>query len=134
MISALCSGELIADPQQRATKDGAPYATATVRVPAGAEALFIGLSAFDAEAVARLMRLRKGSAVAAAGTLEVTTWTGKDGAERRGWRLTASEVLSVHQARRKRDDDRRERTEGEADSRSVARLWREEQERTEGRE
>ncbi len=134
MIGALVQGDLVADPQARTASNGKPFWTVTVRVPAGPEALFVGLTTFSETAGERLMKLHKGSALAAAGTLEATTWTGKDGAERRGWRLTASEVLSVHQARRKRDDDRRERTEGDADSRSVARLWREEQERTEGRE
>ncbi len=103
MISALCSGELIADPQARTASNGAPYWTATMRVPAGADALLIGLSTFHATAGERLMKLHKGSALAAAGVLEPTSWTGRDGEERRGWRLTASEVLSVHQARKRRE-------------------------------
>jgi single-stranded DNA-binding protein len=103
MIAALIQGELSADPQARTASNGARYWTATMRVPAGPEALFIGLSTFSESAGERLGRLHKGAALAAAGTLEATVWTGQDGAERRGWRLTASEVLSVHQARKRRD-------------------------------
>jgi single-stranded DNA-binding protein len=72
-------------------------------VPAGGEALFIGLTTFSETAGERLERLHKGATVAAAGTLEATAWTGKDGAERKGWRLTATEVLSAYQARKRRD-------------------------------
>ena len=70
--------------------------------PAGAEALFIGLACFDAAGSERLGKLRKGSTVAAVGALEATVWTTREGEERRGWRLTASEVLTVYAARRRR--------------------------------
>jgi len=103
MIGALIQGELIADPQARTASNGKPFWTVTVRVPAGPEALFVGVTAFSETAGERLMRLHKGSAVAAAGTLEATAWTGNDGAERKGWRLTATEVLSVYQARKRRE-------------------------------
>lgn len=103
MIAALIQGDLVADPVERATAKGAPFVTATVRVAAGAEALFVGLACFDATGCERLAKLRKGATVAAAGTLEATTWTGRDGEERKGWRLTASEVLTVYAARKRRE-------------------------------
>lgn len=103
MIGALVTGELIGDPQARTASNGKPFWTVTVRVPAGPEALFVGVTTFSESAGERLMKLHKGSALAAAGVLEPTSWTGKDGEERRGWRLTASEVLSVHQARKRRE-------------------------------
>lgn len=103
MIAALIQGDLMTDPVERTTTKGAPFVTATVRVAAGAEALFVGLACFDATACERLAKLRKGASVAAAGTLEATAWTGKDGEERKGWRLTASEVLTVYAARKRRE-------------------------------
>lgn len=105
MIAALIHGELVSDPVERVTAKGAPFATATVRVAAGAEALFVGLACFDATGCERLAKLRTGSTVAAAGALEATVWTGKDGEERKGWRLTASEVLTVHAARKRRETE-----------------------------
>lgn len=105
MICALIQGDLTADPVSRATRDGKPFVTATVRVPAGPEALFVGIGTFSETAGERLMKLHKGSAVAAVGTLEATVWTAQDGSERRGWRLTASEVLSVFQARKRRETE-----------------------------
>ncbi|MCO5099220.1 MAG: single-stranded DNA-binding protein [Rhodocyclaceae bacterium] len=102
MIGALVSGTLVADPVERSTREGKPFTTATLRVPAGEDAIFIGVAAFDPVAAGRLAQMRKGGMAAAAGLLEQTTWTGKDGAERTGWRLTASEILTAYAATRKR--------------------------------
>lgn len=102
MIAAMIQGELVADPVQRTTAKGGAFVTATVRVAAGAEALFVGVACFDATGCERLAKLRKGAAVAAVGTLEATIWQTKDGEERRGWRLTANEVLTVYAARKRR--------------------------------
>ena len=104
MIAALLHGELVADPVERTTSTGAPFWTATLRVPAGAEALFIGLATFSATAGERLLKLSKGSSVAAAGTLEATEWRDREGNDRKGWRLTATEVLSVYQARKRSEE------------------------------
>ena len=46
--------------------------------------------------------MRASGAVSACGVLEQTHWTGKDGAERTGWRLTASEGLTAYAATKKR--------------------------------
>lgn len=108
MIACLVQGALAADPQERVASNGSRFWTANVRVPAGADALFVGMTTFSETAGERLMRLHKGSALAAAGTLEPTEWTGKDGETRRGWRLTASELLTVYEARKRRDRERRD--------------------------
>ena len=105
MIAALIQGDLVADPVERTTAKGAPFVTATVRVAAGTEALFVGLACFDATGCERLAKLRKGASVAAAGTLEATEWTTREGETRRGWRLTASEVLTVYAARKRRETE-----------------------------
>ena len=103
MIGVLIEGELSAEPAERTASNGNRYWTASARVAAGSESLFIGITVFDPKAGERLMQLHKGSRVAAAGTLEATSWTDKTGAERKGWRLLAHEVLSVYQARKRRD-------------------------------
>ena len=104
MISALIVGELATEPAARTTSKGAPYVTANMRVPAGAEALFVGVAAFDRTAGERLLKLRKGASLAAAGTLEATEWE-KDGETRKGWRLTATEILTVYAARKRREPE-----------------------------
>lgn len=103
MIGALIAGEISTEPAERTASNGNRYWTASARVAAGGESLFVGITAFDPKAGERLMQLRKGSSVAAVGTLEATTRTDKAGAERKGWRLLAHEVLSVYQARKRRE-------------------------------
>lgn len=102
MIGAIVTGTLVGDPVERQTRDGKPFVTATARVAAGEDAIFVGLAAFNETAAARLLQMRAGGAVSACGVLEQTHWTGKDGAERTGWRLTASEVLTAYAAAKKR--------------------------------
>lgn len=108
MLAALLTGTLVADPVERTATTGRTYWTATVRVPTGGDAMLVGVAVFSETAGERLMRLCKGSPLAAAGTLEPNEWTTRDGETRRGWRLTASEVLTVHEARRRREPAREE--------------------------
>lgn len=103
MIDALIVGDLSTEPAERTASNGNRYWTASARVAAGSESVFVSLATFDPKAGARLMTLHKGSSIAAVGTLEATSWTDKIGAERKGWRLLAHEVLTVHQARKRRD-------------------------------
>lgn len=102
MIGALCTGTLTRDPVERTTQAGKRFVTATLRVAAGEDALFVGLAAFDQRAAERLMQMRAGGTVAACGTLEQTRWTAKDGSERTGWRLTASEIMTAYGAGQRR--------------------------------
>jgi len=113
MIGGLISGVLTADPVERQTQAGKPFTTATLRVPAGEDALFIGVAAFEPTAAARLARMKKGGSVAACGVLEQTSWTTQAGETRTGWRLTASEVLTAYGATKKR----RQADEGDDDGR-----------------
>jgi single-stranded DNA-binding protein len=121
MIAALIHGELVSDPVQRAAAGGKPFWTGTVRTAAGTEAFFVGLTTFSESAGERLMALRKGSTLAAAGVLEQTAWVGKDGTSRAGWRLTASEILTVYSASKKRKAGAL--VDPLKDSRSAVRLW-----------
>ncbi len=102
MIGALVQGELAAEPVERMTSNGKPYWTASMRVPTATDAVFVGVSTFNATAGQRLMRLHKGSALAAVGTIEPNDWIGKEGEQRKGWRLTVSELLTVYEATKRR--------------------------------
>jgi single-stranded DNA-binding protein len=102
MISALVTGDLVGDPVERTTQAGKVFVTATLRVPAGEESVFVGVAAFSETAAARLAQMKRGSSVAAVGVLEVNNWTDREGNARSGWRLTASEVLSPYAATKKR--------------------------------
>jgi len=115
MIAAMIQGQLVAEPVEPTTASGSRFVTATARVAAGVEAMFVGIATFDAAACARLAKLRKGSSVAAAGMLETTAWTATDGTQRTGWRLTANEVLTLGEARRRRAPAAGDASDGDRD-------------------
>lgn len=96
MIRALVTGELRAHPQQRIGKNGKPFALARLSVPKGDEGRVpCSLIAFEAEAVARLLQLRAGASVAAAGTLKVGSFNGTDGTGRPSLDMVADEIAST---------------------------------------
>lgn len=96
MIRALVVGELRADPQQRMGKNGKPYALARLSVPMGDQGrVSCSLIVFEAEAVTRLLQLRAGASVAAAGTLKVGVYEGNDVATRASLDMVADEIAST---------------------------------------
>jgi single-stranded DNA-binding protein len=102
MISALAQGELIADPKQRLTASGKAFATGTVRVGAGPESVLIGIAAFSETAAASLGRLKSGDTLAASGVLELNIWQDREGKERRDWRVTATQIMTLYEATKRR--------------------------------
>jgi len=103
MIRALVTCELAANPQERTGKTGKPFALARVSVPQGEEGrVFCSVTAFNDDAVARLLQLKAGATVALAGTLKVSTWQTKDGTWRPSLDLVADEVASTTPRPRKR--------------------------------
>ena len=96
MTRALVCGELRADPQQRTSKAGTPYALARLSVPMGDEGrVSCSVIAFQADAVTRLLQLRAGASVAVAGSLKVGTYAGSDGTPRPSLDMVADEVAST---------------------------------------
>lgn len=96
MIRALVTGELRADPQQRVGKNGKPFALARLSVPMGDQGrVSCSLIVFEAEAVTRLLQLRAGASVAAAGALKVGTFDGTDGTVRASLDMVADEIAAT---------------------------------------
>lgn len=96
MIRALVTGELRADPQQRTSKNGDTFALARLSVPMNDQGrVSCSLIVFEGEAVKRLLQLRAGASVAAAGTLKVGTFNGNDGTTRPSLDMVADEIAST---------------------------------------
>lgn len=104
MIDALVSGKLHADPQQRTSKAGRPYTTATIRAGAGDDSLFIRVTAFDPDVQAALLALKAGDSCALAGSLKPTAWI-KDGEARAGADLIAAQCMTLYQLKKRRAAD-----------------------------
>jgi single-stranded DNA-binding protein len=107
-LFALASGEIVGDPVRRTSAKGSDYATALVRVGNGDATQWLSVIAF-AEAATRLLSLRAGDAVSVAGRIELRSWTGRDGAERTGLSIVASEIAAARPKPRTRDGAPRQR-------------------------
>lgn len=103
MFDVLISGRLVRA-QSRTASNGKPFALAQVSVPTeGDESLLASCIAFRPEAVAALLALDKGDAVALAGKAKLSSWTAGDGTLKHGLNVTADQVLTVYNIRRKRE-------------------------------
>ena len=106
MIRALIAGSLFADPQQRTSKTGKPFAIARLSVPQGEEGrIFCSVIAFDDSAVKRLLQLKAGASVAVAGVLKVGTWTAKDGTAKPSLDMVADEIAATTPRPKKPNDE-----------------------------
>lgn len=103
MIDALVSGKLYGKPSTRTSAKGTAFGVAKVRTAAGdGEGVFVNVIAFDASAIASLMALDDGDAVALSGTLTPKVWTDKDGQHRPALDMVAHGVISAYNVTRKR--------------------------------
>lgn len=103
MLSTLLQGTLTAEPVQRTSSKGQPFATANVRAAGeDGQAVWCSVIAFDAGAVEALLALKAGDAVAIAGEASLSHWETTSGEHRVGLRVTARRVLTVYEAKRRR--------------------------------
>lgn len=111
MIETLVTGKLYGAPKQGTTKNGGSYANAKIRVPTGdGDTLFASVITFSDASVQALCALTDGDPVACVGTLKVSTYVSKAGDTRVSLDITASQVMTLYQVKRKRaavqqDDD-----------------------------
>jgi single-stranded DNA-binding protein len=88
----LATGALIADPQSRDGPKG-PFTTATIRV-AGDDPVLVSSIAFG-DAAERLLEFAKGDAISVSGRARLTSWTGRDGAEKHGLSLVVEQLAAL---------------------------------------
>jgi single-stranded DNA-binding protein len=93
MFYALCSGCLTANPQRR-QGSRAPFATGSLRVQDGEDWLFVSVIAFGDKAAA-LLEHAAGAAIEVSGRAKLTTWTGRDGAEKHGVSITIEQIITA---------------------------------------
>ena len=91
-LHVLVSGPLFADPQRRVGAKGV-FATGTVHVR-GDEPTLVNTIAFQQQAE-QLLDLVKGDAIAVSGPARLTSWTGRDGAEKHGLSVIAQQIAAL---------------------------------------
>jgi single-stranded DNA-binding protein len=100
MLHCLVLGTLISDPVRRTTKTGNPFGTGTLRVATeDGESVLASIAAFG-DMAQPLLAHHQGSTLSVAGKARLTSWTGKDGAEKHGISITVTELASAAAARR----------------------------------
>lgn len=98
----LLQGRLERAPEQRVSRNGAPFTMATLRVSAGNELQFWRLFVFGESAQAELARLGEGDALSAQGSPKFEVYSPEGGAARVSLSLTADFVLPLKAPPRER--------------------------------
>jgi single-stranded DNA-binding protein len=96
-------GTLATDPQARTAANGKSFATATLRVLAEGESIFVSIIAFSETAVATLLVYKAGDVVSVTGLATLSKWVDRAGEEKHGLKMVASRVQSPHMAARQRE-------------------------------
>jgi single-stranded DNA-binding protein len=103
VIDALIAGRLYGTPTERETKHGKAFATGKARVStASGETVFVNLIAFAESAVASLLALNDGDAVALAGELTPKAWTDREGQAKPSLDMVVHAILTAYHVSRKR--------------------------------
>ena len=100
-VHALITGMLFRAPEQRISRAGKPFWSATLRVKDGDATQWWKLLVFSESAGAELMRLGDGDALSAQGVFKAEPYD-KDGETRIGFTLFAEHVLALKQPPRER--------------------------------
>jgi single-stranded DNA-binding protein len=102
---ALVTGTLFRSPEQRTSKAGKPYVTATIKAKDGDAFQFWRMTAFSDSAQAELMRLTDGDAVSVQGALKAEIYEKAGGETRLSLSVIAEHVLALHQPWKPREPD-----------------------------
>jgi len=100
--SVLVSGSLFRAPEQKTSKSGKPFVTATIKVKDGEAVAWWKILAFSDSVCAELLRLGDGDALAAQGTLKAETYE-RNGETKLSLTIFADAVLALRQPAKQRE-------------------------------
>jgi single-stranded DNA-binding protein len=101
---AIVTGTLFRPPEQRTSKNGNPFVTATLKAKDGEAVQWWKVVAFSESAQSELLRLGDGDAVTCQGPLKVETYE-KDGETKLSLSLVAGHVLALRQPPKPRSEN-----------------------------
>jgi single-stranded DNA-binding protein len=102
MIAALVQGTLVRAPEQKTSKAGHSYVSATLKVRDGDATQWVRVTAFSNTAQADLLRLADGDALSAQGRLSAEIYTGIDNIPKISLSIVADQILPLRQPPRER--------------------------------
>jgi len=117
-IEAAFFGALGRDAERKVSGAGKPYLRANIRVGDGEGAQWVGVLAFDEQAIAAAEKFVKGARVYVEGRLTLDKWKGQDGAERVGFSCMSWHCRLAQIGRNKPQPERKQEA---ADNRSAPR-------------
>jgi single-stranded DNA-binding protein len=103
MIAALVTGSLFRAPEQRQSKAGRPFVTATIRAKDGDGMQFIRLVVFSESASAELMRLSEGDSMSAQGSFKAELYKPDGGEPKLSLSIIADQILALKQPPKERE-------------------------------
>ncbi len=106
----LVAGVLFRAPARKTSKDGRPYVFATIREGNGDAARWWKVFVFSETAIAEIMQLDEGDALAVAGTFEAKIYVPEGREARVDLSLTADGILSAKPKPRERKADKPSRS------------------------
>lgn len=101
-VFAILSGTLFKAPEQRQSRNGNSFATATMKVASGSDAQFWRVFVFSESAQSELMRLQQGDALSVQGVPKFELYRPDNGEVRVSLSLTADHILALRQPPRER--------------------------------
>jgi single-stranded DNA-binding protein len=102
MTFALVNGQLFRAPEQKTSKAGKPFVTATIRAKDGEALQWWKVAAFSESAQAEIMRLSEGDVVSVQGSLKAELYTPEGGEPRVSLSIVADKALALRQPVRER--------------------------------
>jgi single-stranded DNA-binding protein len=99
---ALVSGSLFRAPEQRTSKTGKPYVTATLKVKDGETSQWWRVTAFSESAQPALMRLDEGDSLSVQGSFRAELYTPDGGETKLSLLIVADKVLALRQTPKER--------------------------------
>lgn len=97
-VFGLVTGTVQGSPATRSTSKGRPWVSLSIKAQGGEGSAFVSVAVFDSDLVALAEGLTDGETVTAQGRLELRAWTGRDGTERSGLSITASQLMRLEKA------------------------------------
>jgi hypothetical protein len=104
--SALVSGRLWGEPEQKLSKAGKPFAVAKLREGSGDGAVWWSVVAFSEDVCEELLALRDGEALAISGPFRCEIFE-KEGRARIAHRIVAERLISARKPKKRQPEDRR---------------------------
>jgi single-stranded DNA-binding protein len=101
-VFALVTGQLFRAPEQRTSKAGKPFTTATIRAKDGDASQWWRVTAFSETAQAELMRLGDGDACSVQGAFKAELYQPEGGEPKVSLSIAADRVLALRQPPRER--------------------------------